>query len=394
MAENDQDQTDKTEQPTPKRLDEARKKGDIPRSRDLSAAAVMMMAGVGFYLMGAQIGTGISEMMRSGLMLSPDVLTDESWMTTALVNAMGQAALACLPLIGLIMLTAAITPLALGGWAFSAEALTPKFDRLNPLAGFKRMFSATAAVELGKSLGKFSVVAIAAVVVLRMQTGELLGLGSEPTHTAVVHAFKICGQAFIAMSAGLWVIAGIDVPFQLWQYSRKLRMSRHDIKQEMKESEGSPEIKGRIRQLQRETAQRRMMEDVPKADVVVTNPTHFAVALRYDDQRMRAPIVVAKGTDLIAAKIRELADTHNVPVFEAPPLARTLHRHVEIGGEIPQRLYVAVAQVLTYVFQLRAAKQGDAMMPYRPSIDMQEIVAAEEAELRARRGTVRSETLQ
>jgi len=395
MADNEQDDQERTEQPTPKRLDEARKKGDIPRSRDLSAAAVMMMAGVGFYLMGAQIGTGISEMVRSSLTLSPDAITDEGMMTAALAGAMLKAALACLPIVGLIMLAAAITPLALGGWSFSTEALSPNFERLSPLSGFKRIFSTTALVELAKSLGKFTVVALAAVLVLRSQTSELLALGSEPTKQAVVHAFKMCGQAFIVLSSGLLIIAGIDVPYQLWQYAKKLRMSREDIRREMKEAEGSPEVKGRIRQLQREVAQRRMMEDVPKADVIVTNPTHFAVALRYDDTRMRAPIVVAKGADHVAAKIRELADKHQVPIFEAPPLARTLHRHVEIGDPIPQRLYVAVAQVLTYVFQLRAAKQGAAMMPGRPDIDMRDIVAAEEVEQRARRGeTPRSEILQ
>jgi flagellar biosynthetic protein FlhB len=393
MAENDQDEQDKTEQPTPKRLDEARKKGDIPRSRDLSSAAVMMMGGIGFSLLGAQIGTDMSEMVRSSLSLSPDAINGDGVMTAALSTAMLKAALACAPIVGLIMLAAAIAPLALGGWSFSGEALTPKFERLSPLNGFKRMFSTTALVELMKSLAKFSVVALAAVLVLRAQTGELLALGSEPTKQAVVHAFKMCGQAFIILSAGLLIIAAADVPYQLWQYAKKLRMSRHDIKQEMKESEGSPEIKGRIRQLQREIAQRRMMEDVPKADVVVTNPTHFAVALRYDDQRMRAPIVVAKGADHVAAKIRELADAHKVPIFEAPPLARTLHRHVEIGGEIPQRLYVAVAQVLTYIFQLRAAMQGAAIMPHRPDIDMQDIVAAEEAELRAKRGPIQGEAV-
>lgn len=391
MAENDQDQQDKTEQPTPKRLDEARKKGDIPRSRDLSSAAVVMMGGIGMYMLGGQVGAGMSEMVRSSLTLSPDAINGDGVMTAALSKAMLQAAMACAPVVGLIMLAAAIAPLALGGWSISGEALTPKFDRLNPINGFKRMFSVTALVELMKSLGKFAVVAFAAVLMLRLQTGELLGLGSEPTQQAVVHAFKMCGQSFIVLSAGLLIIAGVDVPYQLWQYAKKLRMSREDIKREMKESDGSPEIKSRIRQLQRELAQRRMMEDVPKADVVVTNPTHFAVALRYDDQRMRAPIVVAKGTDLVAAKIRELAAQHNVAIYEAPPLARTLHRHVEIGGEIPQRLYVAVAQVLTYIFQLRAAKHGAAMMPHRPDIDMSDIVAAEEAELRAKRGPIGGE---
>jgi len=394
MADNEQDDQERTEQPTPKRLEEARKKGDIPRSRDLSAAAVMMIGGLGCYFLGPQVGTGLIEMMRSSLALSPDAITDEGFLTIALATSLTKAALACVPIIGLVMLAAALTPLALGGWSFSTEALSPNFERLSPMSGFKRMFSMTAVVELAKSLAKFAVVALAAVIVLRSQTNELLSLGSEPTQQAVVHAFKMCGQAFIVLASGLLVIAGVDVPYQLWQYSKKLRMSREDIRREMKESEGSPEIKGKIRQLQREMAQRRMMEDVPKADVVVTNPTHFAVALRYDDQRMRAPIVVAKGTDHVAAKIRELAEKNNVAIFEAPPLARTLHRHVEIGEAIPQRLYVAVAQVLTYVFQLRAAKQGDAMMPGQPDIDMSDLVKAEEAEQAAQRGPVRSETLQ
>jgi flagellar biosynthetic protein FlhB len=208
------------------------------------------------------------------------------------------------------------------------------------------------------------------VWVLRRDTAELLQLGSEPSATSIVHAFQICGKAFIALTAGLLIIAAIDVPIQLWQYNKKLKMTRQEIRDEMKESEGSPEIKGRIRQVQQEMARRRMMQEVPKADVVVTNPTHFAVALRYDENRMRAPIVVAKGADAIAARIREIAAEHNVTIFEAPPLARALHRHVEIGGEIPQTLYSAVAQVLTYVFQLRAAKKGMAMMPERPNVEL------------------------
>jgi len=368
----EQDQAERTEQATPKRLEEARKKGDIPRSRELSTAAVMMTAGVGMYLLGATVGTGLSEMVRNSLTIAPEALSYDDALPRALVTTAAQALWACVPIFGLIMLAATLAPLALGGWSFSGQALTPDFSRLSPSAGFKRMFSMVAVVELAKSLAKFSVVALVGVLLLRSQTGELLSLGAEPTHQAVVHAFKLCGQAFIAMSSGLLLIAAVDVPYQLWQHARRLRMSRHDIRQELKESEGSPEIKGRIRQLQQDMARRRMMQDVPKADVVVTNPTHFAVALRYDDKRMRAPIVIAKGADEVAAKIREVAAEHQVPMFEAPPLARALHRHVDIGGEIPQRLYVAVAQVLTYVFQLRAAKQGLAMMPQRPDVDVSE----------------------
>ncbi|MBC7984058.1 MAG: flagellar biosynthesis protein FlhB [Candidatus Obscuribacterales bacterium] len=369
----DSDQQERTEQATQKRLDEARKRGDIPRSRDLSSAAVMMAGGIGMYALGEYTGSGLFEMMRTSLSLPAEALAHDGDLPRIFMLAFGKAALACAPIFGLIMLAATLAPLALGGWSFSTEALTPNFERLSPGAGFKRMFSLMAVVELVKSLAKFGVVALVAIVLLRKQTGELLSLGSEPTQQAVLHAIKLCGQAFIILSAGLLLIAAVDVPYQLWQYAKKLKMSRQDVRQEMKESEGSPEIKGRIRQVQQEMARRRMMQDVPKADVVVTNPTHYAVALRYDENRMRAPIVVAKGAGEIAAKIRELANQHRVPIFEAPPLARTLHRHVEIGGEVPQRLYTAVAQVLTYIFQLRAAERGLALMPMRPYVEVNEV---------------------
>jgi flagellar biosynthetic protein FlhB len=196
-----------------------------------------------------------------------------------------------------------------------------------------------------------------------------MALSAEPTAVAVVHAASLVGFALLMLAASLGLIAGIDVPWQLWQYTQQLRMSRNEVREEMKESEGSPEIKGRIRAIQRELAKRRMMQEVPKADVVVVNPTHYAVALRYDEQRMRAPLVVAKGQDLIAARIREIADEHRVPIFEAPPLARALHRHVELGAEIPASLYVAVAQVLTYITQLRSARRDGTAAPPPPSID-------------------------
>ena len=214
--------------------------------------------------------------------------------------------------------------------------------------------------------------AFIAVLVLRRQSPALLGLGREPTNLAIAHAIQLAGDGLISVSSGLLLIAGVDVPFQLWQYAKQLKMTKEEVRQEMKESEGSPEIKGRIRQLQQAAARQRMMSDVKKADVIVTNPTHFAVALRYDDKRMRAPVVVAKGADLIAARIREIATEHSVPIFEAPPLARVLFRNVDIGGEVPAALYVAVAQILSYIFQLRAAKQGAAPMPARPVVNVEE----------------------
>ena len=361
---------DKTEAPTQKRLDDARKEGQIPRSRDLTAAAVMLAAGAILMMSGPTIGTKLGELMRSGLAISRAQAFDDTAMLRAFGNLSMAAFWAVAPVLGITMLVALAAPLALGGWAFSGKALVPDFKRLSPIAGFGRMLSIRAWVELAKSLGKFAIVGIAGWLVLKFNTDKLLGLGAEPVQAAIGHSIQIAGQALIALTGALVVIAAIDVPFQLWQYSKDMRMTREEIRQEHKESDGSPEVKAKIRQLQREVAERRMMDDVPKADVIIVNPTHFAVALRYDEKTMRAPRVVAKGVDFMAARIREVASEHKVPIFEAPPLARALHRNVEIGDEIPADLYVVVAQVLTYIFQLRAAQRDHASLPVLPKIDM------------------------
>jgi flagellar biosynthetic protein FlhB len=371
MAENEDGQ-ERTESATPKRLEEARRRGQIPRSRDLSTAAVMMTGGAALYFLGGQLGSNLRGMMMRGLTLSRDQALDESQIVPTLAGTAGDALFACIPLFGLVVLAALLAPLALGGWNFSTEALMPKFNRLNPLEGFKRMFSTRSMVELGKALAKFGVVGFIAVIVLWNDAAELMALGREPATSAIVHAMQLAGQGLIAVSAGLLLIAGVDVPYQIWQHAKQLKMTRQEVRDEMKESEGSPEIKGRIRQVQQQLARQRMMQDVPKADVVVTNPTHFAVALKYDDKRMRAPIVVAKGVDLIAARIREIATENQVPIFEAPPLARVLYRNVDIGQEIPSSVYVAVAQVLTYVFQLKAARQTGMAPPEKPVVEVQE----------------------
>jgi flagellar biosynthetic protein FlhB len=373
MAENEDGQ-ERTESATPKRIEEARRKGQIPRSRDLSAAAVLMTGGVGLSFMGAQIGGDLHGLMQRSLLLSREEALDTRYMLPALSQAAADGLMACVPVLGLIMLAALLAPLLLGGWSFSTEALVPQFNRLNPLEGLKRMFAVRNVIELGKALGKFGIVAVVAVLVLRNETGALLALGREPTNLAIAHAIQLSGNGLIWISSGLLLIAGIDVPYQLWQYAKQLKMTREEVRQEMKESEGSPEVKGRIRQLQQAAARQRMMQDVKKADVIVTNPTHFAVALRYDDKRMRAPIVVAKGADLIAARIREIAAENQVPIFEAPPLARVLYRNVDIGHEVPASLYVAVAQILSYIFQLRSARRGGAPVPARPVVSVDEDV--------------------
>ncbi len=376
MAEHDSNDQDRTEQATPKRLEEARRRGDIPRSRDLSAAAVSMSGALGILFLGGETARRLYDMTRANLSLTPAQALQDGYMLMALSHSAAQALLACAPIFAAVALAAVLAPLILGGWSFSTEALAPNFARLSPASGFKRMFSSQALIELSKSLAKFAVVALAAILVLRYDINQLLGLGSEPAVRGTMHAAQLSAKAFLILAASLLLIAAIDAPYQLWQYAKKMRMSREEIRREMKESEGSPEVKGRIRQAQQAMARRRMMQEVPKADVVVTNPTHFAVALRYDENRMRAPVVVAKGADLVAARIREIANENNVPIFEAPPLARVLHRNVDLGQEIPSALYAAVAQVLTYVFQLKAAKQGLAMMPVRPEVSVAEVDAS------------------
>ncbi len=360
---------ERTEQPTAKRLEEARRRGQVPRSPELTAAAVVLLAGAGLHFFGGHIGAALHGFMRSSLSLSREQMLDESLLFPTLLAEGRQALLACAPLFGLTLAGALLAPLALGGWNLSFEALVPDFTRLSPLAGVQRIFSLRGLVELTKAFAKFTLVALVAVLFLWSKHLELLSLGSEALRPAIVHAAVLTADALLALAGALVLIAAVDVPWQLWNYSKQLAMSRQEIREEMRESEGSPEVKGRIRKMQQEVARRRMMQEVRKADVVVTNPTHFAVALRYDEQRMRAPLVVAKGADEVAARIREVATEHAVPILESPPLARVLHRLVPLGGEIPASLYVAVAQVLTYVYQLRDAQRRGAAPPQAPSID-------------------------
>jgi flagellar biosynthetic protein FlhB len=367
MAENAQE---RTERPTAKRLEEARKRGQLPRSQELNAAAVVLIAGGALHFLGASVGAGLYKLMQAGLSLTRDQALDESSAISMFSASAGHALLACAPVLGLTLVAALLAPLAIGGWNLSFGVLAPDFSRLSPAAGFERIFSTRGLVELTKAFAKFGVVALVAILFLRWKANELLGLGGEPIAAGIGHAVTLSGQALLGLAGALGAIAAIDVPFQIWQHSQRLRMTREEIREEMKESDGSPEIKGRIRAVQQAMARRRMMHDVPKADVVVVNPTHFAVALRYDEKRMRAPVVLAKGVNEVAARIREVATEHRVPIFEAPPLARALHRSVDIGGEVPASLYVAVAQVLTYVYQLRTAQRDGRAPPAPPPIDL------------------------
>jgi flagellar biosynthetic protein FlhB len=360
---------ERTEQATPKRLEEARKKGQVPRSTELSMAAVCIAAAAAIYTLGDTAAGKFAELMRGSLTLSPQQAVGEDVIWPALMDSGMRALLIILPILGATFIAALAAPLAIGGWNFSAQALMPQFSKLNPANGLGRMFSARGSVELGKGIAKVFVVSMIGWVLLKGMTPQMMGLSSEPLQGAIGHSAALAGYALLVLCFGLVAIAAFDVPFQLFQHSRDLKMTREEVKEEYKESEGSPETRGRIREAQRALSRGRMMQEVPKADVVITNPTHYAVALRYDEARNKAPIVVAKGSDLLAARIREIAAEHGVPLVPAPPLARALYRSVELGHEVPAALYVTVAQVLTYVYQLKAAMARGAKPPPPPVIN-------------------------
>ena len=366
MAEQETGQ-EKTEEPTPKRLKDAREKGDIARSKELTTTVVLLAAALGLLVFGPGIGLGFERVMRRNLSLDRQDLFDPTLMFGNLSSAVVEMMWALLALYGVIVFAALVGPIALGGWNFSAKAMAPKASRINPLAGIKRMFSLKALIELFKALAKFLVVGALCVVILLLQEPDLLGMGNEAVVPAMRHGLEVLGWAFLLMCSTMILIAAVDVPFQLYDYKKKLKMTLQEVKDEMKNTEGKPEVKGRIRQLQYEMAQRRMMSEVPEADVVITNPEHYSVALKYSEGGSGAPMLVAKGVDEIALKIREVAVEHQVPILEAPPLARAIYYNTALENEIPEGLYVAVAQVLAYVYQLREYQARRAPKPGEPS---------------------------
>lgn len=357
---------EKTEPASPRRLEQAREEGDVPRSRELATCTVLLAAGLGLWFTGENLVRRLNHMLASGLSLEREQAFDFNLLLMRIVPGLADVLIGLAPLAGILMLVAVGSPLLIGGWLFSTKAMMPNFARLNPMSGLGNMVSTRAVVELIKAIGKTLLIGVISWVVVSSQTEEMLSLSAEPLHTGWAHLGHLLLTGFIAIVCGLVVIALIDAPYQMWHYANKLKMTREEVRQESKESDGDPMVKARIRQLQREMAKRRMMAEVPTADVVVTNPTHYAVALKYTEGKMRAPVVVAKGADEVAAKIREIAAEHKVALLEAPPLARALYRHAELGDEIPAALYTAVAEVLAYVFQLRAYGQHGGVRPAVP----------------------------
>ncbi|MBC8651763.1 flagellar biosynthesis protein FlhB [Pseudomonas sp. MTM4] len=362
MAESESG-ADKSEEPTEKRLRESREKGQLARSRELSTVAVTLGGIGGLLASGGSLAGSLMAMMQSNFELSRETLLDESAMVQLLMSSGMIALEAIMPLLIVLLIVSIIGPISLGGWLFSGKAMAPKFSRMNPGPGLKRMFSTKALVELLKALGKFLVVLLVALAVLNAYQDDLLSIAKQPLDLAIMHSAEVVGWCALWMACGLILIAAVDVPFQLWDNKQKLMMTKQEVRDEYKDSEGKPEVKSRIRQLQRDAAQRRMMQAVPEADVVITNPTHFAVALKYDGDKGGAPMLVAKGGDFVALKIREIANEHQVTVLESPALARAVYYSTELDQEIPAGLYLAVAQVLAYVYQLRQYRSGKGKRP-------------------------------
>ncbi len=352
---------ERTEEATPRRRQQAREQGQVARSRELNTMLVLMIAAGAGAFIGPELGRDMAQLFHEHLSLSPHDVRD----TTAVIHHLGGAirdmVAALTPFFIVTILAAIGGPLLLGGVNFSSKALIFKWDKLDPVKGLKRVFAVRGLVELLKALAKFAIIGVVAVFFLTTHMEEFFGLGAEPLPDGIMHTFHLMLWALLAISSSLILIALVDVPFQLWDHARQLRMTKQEVKDDTKDTEGSPELRGQIRRMQREVAQRRMMEEVPKADVVITNPEHYSVALKYDQDKPGAPVVVAMGVDRVALRIREVAREHDVIIVAAPPLARAIYHNTELNEEIPVGLYLAVAQILAYVFQLRAAgKKAEA----------------------------------
>jgi flagellar biosynthetic protein FlhB len=356
---------ERTEPASARRLEQAREEGQVPRSQEVGAFLVLIVGAAAFMLLGPWMMQRLSMLVHRGLVVDRPAAHEPALMLTRLADLAAAALLTCAPLFGALLVAALLSPFFLGSWNFSAKALQPDASRLDPLQGVIRLVSWSGVVELVKAVAKASLLGGVAAWVLWSERGDLLAMFAQPLPVGLANAGHLLSFSFLAIVSAMLLIVAVDVPFQLWQYHDKLKMSREEVKQEGKELEGNPEIRGRIRQLQREAARKRMMAAVPAADVIVTNPTHYAVALAYSSG-MGAPKVLAKGAGEIALKIRQLAVGNGVPLVEAPALARALHRHVDLDQEIPALLYAAVAEVLAYVYQLSHWQQAGGDLPLPP----------------------------
>lgn len=362
MAENSDGQ-ERTEDPTPKKLQDARQKGQIARSKEVGGVSVMICGAVGLIMSGEILYDTFQDVFQMNYEVSREDLLSQDVMLGNLIASAKIAFLALTPYYFALLFAAIFIAPLVGGFNFSAKSIAPKLSKLNPLKGLKRMFSVQSLMEVVKAIAKFTLIAIASIFILDANRDQLLSLGFQDPQQAMGDGIAIVAWSFLFLCCTLIIVAAIDVPFVLYQHKKQLMMTKQEVKDEFKDSEGKPEVKGKLRSKQREIAQSRMMSAVPDADVVITNPTHYAVALKYDPEKMLAPILVAKGSDHMAQQIKKVALANDVMILSSPPLARSIFYHTELEREIPQGLYIAVAQVLAYVYQLKQFQEGKAPNP-------------------------------
>ncbi|BAK78038.1 flagellar biosynthetic protein FlhB [Pseudogulbenkiania sp. NH8B] len=356
---------ERTEAATGRRLQQAREEGNIPRSRELSTFAVTM-AGVALLMAtGERLGNFMLQLMRRLFTFDHDMVQHTDPVLLRFKESLTDTLLQLMPIFGGLALVAVATPLLVGGWNLTFKGIEPKLSKLNPAHGIQRMFSLSALTEALKAILKSVVIGGVATWVIWNERAELIGLIAMPLETALGKMMQLTFHTFLLVVGAMLLLVVVDVPFQIWNYHKQLRMTKEEVKQEYKEQEGSPEVKGRIRQLQRQAAQRRMMQEIPSANVIVTNPTHYAVALKYTEG-MRAPQVIAKGRLKLAEKIIDTGREHRVTVMRVPSFARALYFHSELGEEVPSRLYGAAAQILAYVYQLKLYEYNGGLAPVYP----------------------------
>jgi flagellar biosynthesis protein FlhB len=354
---------EKTEEPTERKLTKSREDGQVPRSRELGTAVLLVSSAVTLLIFGSWLSDAVITIAKFNFSFEREAAIDPSYMFKHMARSGAEAAVAVAPILLIGFVAGVIGTIGLGGFNFTTKAIAFKANKLNPFSGLKRMFSANSLVELGKGWLKILLIGGVSIGVMNIYKDEYFQLAFEDINQAMVHAVDLLLWPILFICLSTIVIALIDVPWQQHSHTKKLKMTFQEIKEEFKNSEGKPEVKARIRQLQREMSQNRMMSDVPDADVVITNPEHYSVALKYDHETMATPIMLAKGVDQIAFKIREIANEHKIPIIQAPPLARSIYHNTEIGDEIPEGLYIAIAQVLGYVYQMEQWRKGFGEQP-------------------------------
>ncbi len=365
MAE-DTPEDEKTEEPTARRLEKAREDGQVARSQELGVAAVMISAMTTLYLMGSWLIGNLADIFASGFVIDRREIYSENLGLIAFSNIGLESLFLIIPLLLLTFVVAIFASSAMGGLNFAWKAALPKVNKLNPLNGFKRMFGLRALIELIKATAKFLLVTLVLAYFVYDFSDELVALSGMALKPALVAAGEMVGLTTIVVTLTLVFIAAIDVPFQAYEFNKRMRMTKQEVKDEFKDIEGRPEVKQQIRRKQREMAEARMIDQVKDADVVITNPEHFSVALVYDPETDGAPIVIAKGADHLALRIRTEAKENAVVIVEIPPLARALYFTTEIDHTIPEELYYAVAQVIAYVFSL-ASLRRDGQTASKPN---------------------------